>query len=112
MERKRVALITDRTLLATGIQRLLEGSDSLEVLALSPGSPDYQERLKSFAPAVILVDSDESPPEEHHALRHFDTCPDATVGALNASHTDLQLFRRDRVVNCTPDDLIQIIGRA
>ena len=36
--------------------------------------------------------------------------PEATIAALNLNRTDLQIYRMDRVIDCSPEKLLEVIG--
>lgn len=110
MERKKVALITNRSLLASGVLRLLGNVEGLEVLPVNATDPDCDQKIREFAPSVIILDSGDSSLGQAMTFRLLNRHPEATVAALNLNRTDLQIYRMDRVINCSPEELLEVIG--
>ena len=110
MERKKVALITNRSLLASGVLRLLGNVDGLDVLSINADDPECGQKIKKFAPSVIVIDSGDPSMGQALAFRLLNRHPGATVAALNVNRTDLQIYRMDRVIDCSPEELLEVIG--
>ncbi len=110
MERKKVALITNRSLLASGILKLLGNVEGLEVLPVNADDPECDQKIKEFAPSVIILDSGDPSMGQAMTCRFLNGHPEATVAALNVNRTDLQLYRMDRVIDCSPEELLEVIG--
>ncbi len=110
MERKKVALITDRSLLASGVLRLLGNVEGLQVLPVNADDPECDQKIKKFAPSVIIIDSGDTPMGQGMTFRLLNRHPEATVAALNVNRTDLQIYRMDRVIDCSPEEFLEVIG--
>ena len=105
MERKKVALITNRSLLASGVLRLLGNVDGLEVLPVNADDPECDQKIKNFAPSVIVIDSGDPSMGQALAFRLLNSHPEATAAALNVNRTALQPNPMDRVIHCPPEAL-------
>ena len=110
MERKKVALITNRSLLASGVLRLLRNAEGLEVLPINADDPECDQKIRIFAPSVIILDSGDPRMGQGMAFRLLNRHPEATVAALNLNRTDLQIYRMDRVIDCSPEELLEVLG--
>lgn len=109
MRAKRVALMSNRSLLAAGVQRLLQGMGGLELAVVAADDPEVAHRLKKLAPEVIVLDSGDASIGEGVITRMLGEHPKARVIALNLNRPGIEVYRVQRVLHTDLDGLLEAI---
>jgi DNA-binding NarL/FixJ family response regulator len=109
MRAKRVVLLSNRSLLAAGVQRLLECVDSLELSTVATGDPGAIPKLRQLAPEVIVLDSGDPSLGEGAITRLLGQNPRVRVVALNLDRTGIEIYRMHHVVQTDLDGLLEAI---
>lgn len=109
MRAKRVVLLGNRSLLTAGVQRLLEGVDSLDLSIVAAGEPAAIARLHPPAPEVIVLDSGDPSLGEGVITHLLGQHPKARVIALDLNRRGIEVYRVRRVVETDLDGLLEAI---
>jgi DNA-binding NarL/FixJ family response regulator len=107
-----VVLISNRSLLAAGVESLLRLVDGVELSVISIEGVDAITTLRKLNPAVIVFDSGDSTLGEGMVTRLLGQHPDARVIALTLDPTGIEVYRVHRVVETNLDGLKEAIWGA
>ncbi len=105
----RVAMLNSRSLLAAGVQRLLQGVDGLELTIVAADDPEAAAKLRELAPRVIVLDSGDSSLGEGVVTQMLEEHPRARVVTLNLNHAGIDVYRMRRVQQTSVDGLLEAI---
>ncbi len=111
MAKERVILLSNRSVLAAGVLRLLKAMDGLEVIAVADDDPEAERKVMHFAPHIIILDCDDEEMEQRAIpllLRHN---PGASIVSLNPRRSDAEVYRLERVAQPTIERLLEVIHR-
>ncbi len=109
MRAKRVVLINNRSLLAAGVQKLLQGVDGLELSIEALDDPELARKLRKRDPGVIVLDSGDASIGDGAITQVLKECPKAKVVALNLDRTAIDVYRMQRVLQTDLNGLLGII---
>ncbi|MBI4301356.1 MAG: response regulator transcription factor [Chloroflexi bacterium] len=110
---KRVVLLSNHSLLAAGVQRLLQGVDSLELSIVAAKDPEAILKLRRLTPEVIVLDSSDPSLGEGVIPRMLEENPHARVVALNLNRSDIEVYRVRHVLHTDLNGLLEAIrGKA
>ncbi|MBI2304300.1 MAG: hypothetical protein HYU86_06080 [Chloroflexi bacterium] len=109
MRTKRVVLLTNRSVLVAGVQRLLQGVSDLELTIMADGDPEAVTKLGALAPQVIVLDSGDTSLGEGVITRMLTENPKSKVIALNLNRTGIEVYRVRRVQHTGFDGLLEAI---
>ncbi len=105
----RVAMFNSRSLLAAGVQRLLQGVAGLELSIVAADDPESGARLRKLAPSVIVLDSGDASLGEGVITQMLEEHPRARVVALSLDHAGIDVYRMRRVQRTNLDGLLEAI---
>jgi DNA-binding NarL/FixJ family response regulator len=109
MKAKRVVLLSNRSLLAAGVQRMLEELEGLDLCVVSVGDPEAPGRVRAVAPSVIVVDSGDASLGHGVITRMLEENPRAKVIALNLRRADMEVYKIKRVQHADLEGLVDAI---
>ncbi|MBI2936425.1 MAG: response regulator transcription factor [Chloroflexi bacterium] len=109
MQAKKVVLLSNRSLLAAGVQRLLQGVDSLELSIVAARDSEALTKLRHLAPEVIVLDSGDPTLGEGVVTSLLGQHPRARVIALNLDRTGIEVYSLHRVVHADLEGLLEAI---
>ena len=104
-----VVLLSNRTLLAAGIENLLRRIDGVELSVVSVTEAGTIERLRELNPEAIVLDSSDLSLGEGVVTRLLGQHPEARVVALALDPTGIEVYRVHRVVETDLDGLKEAI---
>ncbi len=110
MPRRRVVMVTEGSLLTSGVTSVLRERADIDLLTIEGGGQIYR-RIRNAGPDVVIVDGD-------HDLaglsvdRLLQENPRSTVVTLSLDQPEMSVFRAQRVSRPTVDDLLRVLGRA
>ncbi len=110
MRTKRVVLLSNHSLLAAGVQRLLQGVDSLDLSIVAAEDSEAISRLHQLTPDVIVLDSGDPSLGEGVITHLLGQHPRAKVVAVNLGRRGIEVFRVHRVIETSLDGLLKAIG--
>ena len=109
MQTKRVVLLNSRSLLAAGVQSLLQGIDGLELHTVSADDPQATAKIRDLAPGVIVLDSGDVSLGKGVITRMLEEHPKAKVIALSLKREDIGVYRVERVLQTDLSGLLEAI---
>lgn len=113
MRVKQVVLLSNRSLMASGLQQLLQGVDGLELSVVTALDREAVPVLKKLAPDVILLDAGDASLGKSVITQLLAEHPKARVIALNANRLGIEVYRLKRVQQANLNGLLKAIqGRA
>lgn len=110
MRAKPLVLLSNRSILTAGVQRLLQEIDRFEVATVETSDPQWAATVKHLAPSVIVLDSSDDSLGKGVITRLLEEHPRARVIALNLNHTGIEVYRMKRVLHTGVDGLLEAIG--
>ncbi len=105
----RVAMFHSRSLLAAGVQSLLQEVAGLELSIVAADDPESGGRLRKLAPNVIVLDSGDASLGGGVIARILEEHPRARVVALSLDHAGIDVYRMRRVQRTNLDGLLEAI---
>ena len=112
MDRKRVAVLTNKTLLMAGVGRMLTEQSGLEVSTISTDDEELMSKLSAFKPKVVVLDSEDALLASRIPLEELlQRNPSPTVVALNLAQDDIRAFKHKRILRGSARDLLRIVSR-
>ncbi|MDA1348280.1 MAG: hypothetical protein O3A47_05360 [Chloroflexi bacterium] len=105
-----VVLFSNRSLLAAGVRRLLEGEE-VKFSILEAQDPDWASKMKEIQPGVILLDSGDRSLAEGVITRLLATCPKAKVVGLNTDNKSIDIYQMSQVPQTDMAGLLEAIGQ-
>jgi hypothetical protein len=109
MARRRVTLLTNRSLFAAGVQELLLGVDGMTLSVVDAADPSAMRKITSQSPHVIVLDADEAPVWRLAVVRILELQPEARVVALSLNNAAIDVYRLKRVIPTDFDGLVRAI---
>ncbi|MBI4313139.1 MAG: hypothetical protein HY681_15390 [Chloroflexi bacterium] len=108
MNRKRVVLVSNRSVLAAGIQHLLEDMSGLEVSVVPADAADLQGRLQGLAPQAIVLDGEDAATSAV-ITQMLEQQPGARVIVLGVQHSNIEVYSLKRVLHTDVAALLEAI---
>ena len=102
-------LLSNRSLLVAGVQRLLQGMDGLNLSIVAADDADIGAKLRRLAPAVVVLDSGDVSLGDGVITRLLEEHPRARVVALNLNRTAIDVYRVQRVLQTDLRGLLEAI---
>lgn len=109
MPMRRVVLLSNRSILASGIQRLLEEAEGVALSVIKTDDPEWPAKLARTVPRVIVLDSGDASLGEGGISHLLEEHPRAKIIALNLNHTGMDVYRMKRVVPTDLEGLLHAI---
>ncbi|MFQ5874115.1 MAG: hypothetical protein ACE5JL_09975 [Dehalococcoidia bacterium] len=109
MRAKRIVLLSNRSLLAAGVQRLLQDVDGLDLSIVAADQPEATAKIKQLDPHVIILDSGDTSLGQRPIAQMLEEHPRAKVVALNLNRDGIDVYRVKRVLRTTLDGLLEAI---
>jgi DNA-binding NarL/FixJ family response regulator len=113
MSRSRVFILYSHGLFARGVQSLLSKDEQVEVVGMEKDDDrGALDTIKSLNPDVILVDSGADRDDACLTISEiFREVPGARVISLSVQESGIDIYDKQRIVACGPDDLVRAIRR-
>ena len=108
MPTTRVVLVSNRSVLVAGIQRLLEGTNSVELSVVQEDAPDLQRHIQILAPQAILLDG-EGVADQGMVTQMLEQQPAARVIVLGVQRKDIEVYSLRKVLHTDLDGLLEAI---
>lgn len=105
----RVVLLTNHSLLAAGLQRLLQAIDGLELCTVRADDPRAAERIRSLDPQAIVLDSGDISMGDAAITQMLEEYPRAKVVALNLKRPGIEVFEMQRLAQTDLAALLEAI---
>lgn len=99
-------MLTNHSLLAAGLQRLLQAIDGIELCTVLADDPQAAERIRSLDPQAIVLDSGDISMGEATITQMLEEHPRARVVALNLKRSGIEVFEMQRLA---PTDLTALL---
>lgn len=109
MPARRVVLLSNRSILASGIQRLLEDVEGILFSVMETRDPEWPVKLGQEKPRAIILDSGDASLGEGVITHLLEEHPRAKIIALNLNHTGMDVYRMKRVVPTDLEGLLHAI---
>ncbi len=109
MRRKRVVLLSNRSLFVAGVERLLQDVSDVELNVLPVDHPSLSQEVARFAPDVIILDSGGATPGEGAIVGLLAEHPRAKVIGLNLNESVIKVFRVRRARHMDLEGLLEVI---
>ncbi|MBI4337595.1 MAG: response regulator transcription factor [Chloroflexi bacterium] len=109
MPPKRILLLSNRSLLASGVQRLLEKEEGIELFTAATGDGNAPAKVRQWSPEVIVLDSGDPSMGEGMVTRLLEQFPGARVVAVGLEQEGINVYRMQRLVQTTPSELLAAI---
>jgi len=112
MPRSRVFILYSHGLFARGVQSLLNKVGQVEVVGVEKDDQQALDTIKALNPDVILVDSGTTREDPCLTIAEiFQEAPGARVISLSLEESGIDVYDKQRIVACGPDDLVRAIRR-
>lgn len=108
MTRKRVVLVSNRSVLTAGVQHLLEDMHGLEVSVVSSDAADLQRRIRDLSPQAIVLDA-EGAASQTMVTQMLEQQPEARVIVLGLQRKNIEVYSLQRVLHTDVDGLMEAI---
>lgn len=102
-------MLTSHSLLAAGIQRLLEEGDGLELSLVAADDAQWLARVRQLLPHVIVLDSGDASLGEGAITRLLEEHPKARVVALNLNRTGIEVYQVRRLLHTNAAGLLDAV---
>lgn len=110
MARQRIAVLTNRNLLLTGITAILKEHSEFEILEIESTDADLGSRLSCLMPAVIIVDCADGGLAGRRSLWSLiQENPGITVVAVGSDQSKIEAYTQHHVVHGRAEDLLDLI---
>lgn len=109
MRANRVVLLSNRSLFAAGVQKLLQDVDGLELSVVAAGDPEAAARIRHLAPSVIVLDSGDTSLGHEAIAQLLEEHPRVWVVALDLNRRGIDVYRMKRVLQTNLDGLLEAI---
>lgn len=110
MRTRRIFILTSHTLLARGVESLLQGRRGLRVVGTETDPQQGIPRIRSLRPDVVITGSElGGPPSLAAVSAMFEASPGTTVIGLCAGDNLLHVYRDNQIKVARLEDLIQAI---
>ncbi len=109
MRDKRVVLLSNRSLFAASIQRLLESETSFELFTVVADDPKAIANIRRMSPQVIIIDSGDTSLGEGVITRLLEEHPKTRVIALNLNHGGIKVYQMKHILQTNLDGLLETI---
>ena len=109
MRKKRVVLLSNHSLLATSIQKLLQDEESFEFSIILADDPEVRAEITRRRPEVIILDSGDASLGEGVITRLLEENPRTRVIALNLNHVGMQVYQMRHVLQTDLGGLLEAI---
>ena len=106
---KRVVLLSNRSLLAVSIQRLLQSEKDLGLSVVAADDPEATAKIRRRAPQVIIIDSSDASLGEGVITRLLQEHPKVKIIALNWNHKSIEVYQMKHVLQTNLDGLLETI---
>jgi hypothetical protein len=110
-DRVRVAVVYQGSLLAEGVRSLLAASD-LRAVAIQLDDEGAEERLRTLAPSVVIVDADDEAFRSRSPTALLEPIPEVSLVCLHGGGDHVDVYRKRRVAVGGSRDLAAAIGAA
>ena len=112
MPRSRVFILYSHGLFARGVQSLLSKVGQVEIVGMEKDDHRALDRIRVLNPDVILVDSGAAREDTCLTISEiFQGIPGARVISLSLQESGIDIYDKQRIVACGPDDLVRAIRR-
>ena len=109
MTRRRVLLMGQSSIFATGVQKILEQAENIEIAGVMPTLLREEIHIKKFHPDVVVLASADDPETFELLLAHLlKTYPALPVIVANLAEESLYVYTSQRVGTCSSDLLAAI----
>ncbi|MBI2964671.1 MAG: hypothetical protein HYY34_00545, partial [Chloroflexi bacterium] len=109
MPRRRVTLLTNRSLFAAGVEELLLGVEGMTLSVIDATDPCAMKKVTGLKPHVIVLDTDEAPVGRVAVVQILELLPQARVVALSLNNAAIDVYRMKRVTATDLGGLIYAI---
>jgi hypothetical protein len=109
MREKRVVLLSNRSLLAVSIQRLLQNEKGFKLSVVAADDPEVTAKIKQRSPQVIIIDSGDDSLGEGVIMRLLEEHPKTRVIALNLNHVGIKVYQMKHALQTSLDGLLETI---
>ncbi len=109
MPKKRVVLLSNRSLLATSVQKLLQEEASVKFSIILADDPEVKAKIARCRPGVIILDSGDVSLGEGVITRLLEENPRTSVVALNLNHVGMQVYHMEHVLQTDLNGLLETI---
>ncbi|MBI2872813.1 MAG: response regulator transcription factor [Chloroflexi bacterium] len=109
MQSTRVVLLSSHSLLTSGVQRLLEQVDGVQLSIVAADNPDWADKVQQSAPHVIVLDSDGPSGGDGVITRVLRQNPSAKVITLDLARKGIDVYRMQRLLQTNLEGLLEVI---
>jgi DNA-binding NarL/FixJ family response regulator len=110
MPHRRVALLTNRSLFAAGVEELLLGVEGMTLSVIDAADPSAMAEIGRLKPQVIVLDTNDAVAGRAAVVQLLEQQPRARVVALNLNHAAIDVYRMKRVVATDVVGLLRAIN--
>lgn len=109
MRKKRIVLLSNGSVLAAGVERLLQNIDRVEFSTVPGEDPEAVVTIKRLAPTAIVLDSGDAL-SKASITRLLEGIPKVRVIALRADQKGIEVYRMSRVWETNLEGLLEAIS--
>jgi DNA-binding NarL/FixJ family response regulator len=108
----KIAVLYDKSLFAAGIERRLQDAEAFEVVRVSGHGGGFSEAIRELGPDIIILDSTAENSQTMLALAEMLAVDGSSkIVKLGLNHEEIIIYRSERQVLETGDDLVAAIDR-
>jgi len=113
MEKRRVLVFNNHSLLGSGVFSLLREHPEIEVIAAGGDEGELYRQMREAAPEVVIIDADRGGEAGGLGITRFlRDHPRSTLIALSLDHPGMAVLRARRVGRATLEALVSIVDGA
>ncbi len=113
MEKRRVLVFSNHSLLVSGVISLLQEHPEIEVIAARGDEGELYRRMREAAPQVVIIDADRGGEAGGLGITRFlRDHPRSTLIALSLDHPGMAVLRVRVVRGATAEELVSIVDGA
>ena len=109
MRDKRVVLLSNRSLLVTSVQKLLQSAEGFELSIVMADDPEVTAKIKQRSPQAIIIDSGDTSLGEGAITRLLNEHAKVRVIALSWNHEGIKVYQMKHVLQTNLDGLLETI---
>lgn len=109
MRKKRVVFLSNHSVLATGIQKLLQEEEGFELHIILADDPEVKAEITRRRPEIIILDSGDASLGEGVITSLLEENPETRVVAMNVNHNGLKVYQMKQMLKANLDQLLETL---
>ncbi len=106
---KRVVLLSNRSLLVTSVQKLLQSAEGFELSIIETDDPEATAKIRQRIPVAIIIDSGDTSLGEGVITRLLEDHPKVKVIVLSWNYVGIKVYQMKHALQTSLDGLLETI---